>query len=128
MKINELNEILRTMFNTLIERGFKKFSMADVTLGRAFSPQFNKFLVEADLGLNPLERMINGLGYELHLIPIKSDDNDFIEIINEKYNEFIENSKNDLIDHIENRPIKQVNNKTSKIFDEALDDILADLE
>ncbi len=128
MKINELNETLRSMFNALIERGFKKFPMADVTLGRAFSPQFNKFLVESDLGLNPLERMVNGLGYELHLIPIKPGDNEFKKSMDDKYNEFIENSKNDLIDHIENRPSKQTTGKVTQAFEEVLDDIFADLE
>jgi hypothetical protein len=128
MKINELNNTLRLMFNSLIERGFKKFPMADVTLGRAFSPQFNKFLVETDLGLNPLERMVNGLGYELHLIPIKPGDNEFKKSMDDKYNEFIENSKNDLIDHIENRPTKQTTGKVTQAFNDEVENLLADLE
>lgn len=127
MVVNELNESLRAMFTGLIKNGYKKFPMTEVTLGKAFSPQFNKFLEDTDLGLSPLERMVNGLGFELHLMPVKSGDTEFKKIMDQKYSEFIESSKNDLIDHIENRPVKQSGGKVTKAFDDALEDMFADL-
>ena len=127
MLVNELNDSLRNLFSDLINKGYRKFSMTEVTLGKAFSPQFNKFLEDTDLGLSPLERMVNGLGFELHLIPIKSGDLEFKKIIDQKYEEFLDNSKNDLIDHIENRPVKQTGGTVTKAFDNALEDMFADL-
>jgi hypothetical protein len=122
----------KNVFNDLINRGFKKFPMSEVTLGKAFAPQFNKFLTEVDLSLNPLERMINGLGFELHLVPIKSNDNETKRLLDNIYSNFVEISKNDLIDHIENRPtnirVNGNNGKISKMFNEALEDILLNLD
>jgi hypothetical protein len=128
MLVNELNDSLRNLFSDLINKGYKKFSMTEVTLGKAFSPQFNKFLEDTDLGLSPLERMVNGLGFELHLIPIKSGDLEFKKIIDQKYEEFLDNSKNDLIDHIENRPVKPTGGVVTKAFDAALEDMFDDLK
>lgn len=127
MIVNELNESLRNLFIGLINKGYKKFSMTEVTLGKAFSPQFNKFLENTDLGLSPLERMVNGLGFELHLIPVKAGDTEFKKVMDQKHSEFLENSKNDLVDHIENRPVKQSGGKVTKAFDNALEDMFADL-
>lgn len=129
MQLDELNNALRDMYNGLVDSGFKKFPMAEVTLGKAFSPQFNKFLEDTDLGINPLIRMINGLGYELHIIPVKSDDNEFKKIMNEHYTSFFDMSKNDLIDHIENRKFtRSGSSKTVKVFETVIDDLLNDLE
>lgn len=127
MIINEVNTVLRLMFNELIENGFKKFPMAEVTLGKSFSPQFNKFLDDVDLGLNPLTRMVNGLGFELHLVPVKSDNNEFKKSMEDQFSSFLAISKNDLIDHIENRPeVKR--GKTNKVYEDIVDDLLNGLD
>lgn len=129
MKSEEFNNVLRQMFKDLIDKGYKKYPMVEVTLGKTFSPQFSKFVEESDLGLTPLERMIKGLGFELHLIPVKNDDTDFHEKMNSKYLEFINNSKNDLIDYLDNRPVK--NSKTiadPTLYEETLDELLNEIE
>jgi len=127
MLINEVNTVLRLMFNELIESGFKKFPMAEVTLGKSFSPQFNKFLEDVDLGLNPLTRMVNGLGFDLHLVPVKSDNSEFKKLMEDQFTSFLATSKNDLIDHIENRPeVKK--GKTNKLYEDIVDDLLNGLD
>jgi hypothetical protein len=131
MVIDDVNTLIRNMFNSLINNGFKRLPMAEVTLGKSFSPQFNKFLSDADLGLVPLTRMVNGLGYELHVVPIKSDNEEFKKVLDKQYESFLETSKNDLIDHIENRPTPTrvtSTGKASKVFDNVVDELLNDLD
>jgi len=127
MDSHELNMILRDLFKQLIDQGYKKLPMVEVTLGKTFSPQFGKFIDQTDLGLIPLERMIKGLGFELHLVPVKSEDKEFHSKMNEKYQEFINTSKNDLVDYLDNRPLKN-NNTRGSVFDDELEDILNELE
>jgi len=127
MDSHELNMILRDLFKQLIDQGYKKLPMVEVTLGKTFSPQFGKFIDQTDLGLIPLERMIKGLGFELHLVPVKSEDKEFHSKMNEKYQEFVNTSKNDLVDYLDNRPLKNNNTKGS-VFDDELEDILNELE
>jgi hypothetical protein len=130
MKSDEFNNLLRQLFKDLIDQGYKKYPMVEVTLGKTFSPQFSKFIEESDLGLTPLERMIKGLGFELHLIPVKTDDTDFYEKMNEKYLEFTDTSKNDLIDYLDNRTIKTGGKSpmNQDMFNNVLDDLLNELE
>ena len=131
MVIEELNEVTRQMYAELIDRGFKKFPMAEVTLGKSFSPQFNKFIEGDDLGLNPLTRMFNGLGGKLHIVPAKEGDSEFEKIIEKQYRSFLETSKNDLIDHIENRPDPKrnnINNTNNKVYSNIVDELLDDLD
>jgi len=127
MDSHELNMILRDLFKQLIDQGYKKLPMVEVTLGKTFSPQFGKFIDQTDLGLIPLERMIKGLGFELHLVPVKSEDKEFHSKMNEKYQEFVNTSKNDLVDYLDNRPLKN-NNTRGSVFDDELEDILNELE
>jgi len=127
MDSHELNMILRDLFKQLIDQGYKKLPMVEVTLGKTFSPQFGKFIDQTDLGLIPLERMIKGLGFELHLVPVKSEDKEFHSKMNKKYQEFVNTSKNDLVDYLDNRPLKN-NNTRGSVFDDELEDILNELE
>jgi len=130
MNAENFNGLLRNIFIELINQGYKKFPMAEVTLGKTFSPQFSKFLEETNLGLTPLERMVKGLGFELHLIPVKVDDQESHEFMNKKYQEFVETSKNDLIDYLDNREVKTggKSSTSESIFDEELDDLLNEIE
>lgn len=127
MNSENFNSLLRNLFTELINQGYKKFPITEVTLGKTFGPQFSKFLEDSDLGLTPLERMIRGLGFELHLIPVKSNDNEFHKQMDKKYQEFIDTSKSDLIDYLDNRPTKSGGGNKTKIDNDAFDDVLDDL-
>ena len=129
MDSQELNTILRDLFKQLIDQGYKKLPMVEVTLGKTFSPQFGKFVEESDLGLIPLERMIKGLGFELHLVPVKSEDKEFHKEMDQKYQEFINTAKNDLVDYLDNRPIKSTSSHSKgSVFDDELENILNELD
>lgn len=132
MVINQLNDLLRQIFGELVEKGYKKKPMADVTLGSSFGPQFNKFFVEkTDLGLSPLTRMVEGLGYELHLVPIKQDDEETKKLLESQYETFESETKEDLINYLDNRPAQTRSSgggKVSKAFDDHVDDIFDQLD
>lgn len=130
MKSDEFNNLLRNIFKELIEQGYKKYPMVEVTLGKTFSPQFSKFLEESDLGLTPLERMVKGLGFELNIVPSKPDDEEFNNKMHEKYMEFANTSKNDLTDYLDNRQVKSGGKTTTdqSAFDDVLDDLFNELE
>ena len=131
MKIGDLNNILRQIFKELIDKGYPKLPMAEVTLGRSFSPQFTKFIEETDLGYIPIERMVQGLGFNLMVIPVKDSDAEFNQKIQEKYQDFIKVCKNDLLDHLDNRTIKvrvRGGSELDKLFDDFIDDFINEVE
>jgi len=127
MDSHELNVVLRDLFKSLIDQGYKKLPIVEVTLGKTFSPQFTKFMDGNDLGLVPLQRMIKGLGYEVHLVPVKSEDKKFHGEMNDKYQGFINAAKNDLIDYLDNRSVKSTSIEKS-VFDDEIENILNELE
>jgi hypothetical protein len=107
MQINELNSTVRTLIQQLVDQGYKKKPICDVTLGSSFNPQFSNFLNGENLGLQPLTRLIEGLGFELHIVPIKKDNNEsqVENDLQKKYDEFIQLSNQELIEYLENRPV-----------------------
>jgi len=128
MVIEEFNEELRQIFVRLGELGFKRFPMAEVTLGKSFSPQFNKYVDGDDLGMNPLIRMVNGLGGKLHITPVKEGDTKFEKFLDDQCHSFLDTAKNDLIDHIENRPDPKRNNKiNNKAYGNIIEELLDEL-
>ena len=126
MEIEQLNSVMRDMFTNLINNGYNKTSIAEVTLGKTFVPQFCKYVNNTNLGLIPLERMIKNLGFELHLVPIKSNDNEFNTLLDTQLLNFLTICKNDLIDYLDNRPIRQ--NTDSKTFEDEIDNMINELE
>lgn len=128
MQIAELNEYIRNMFKTLIKNGFTKSSISGITLGRSFTPQFTKFVENTDLGLKPLTRMIEGLGYDIHIVPIKPEDVESQRYIEEKMVEFYQESNSEILDYLDNsQHIPQVitiNKMFQKVIDELTEDII----
>jgi len=127
MQIDELNDYIRGMFIKLIENGFTKTAISEITLGRSFTPQFTKFIEQTDLGLKPLTRMIEGLGYDIHIVPIKSEDVDCIKYVEQKMIEFYQNSNSELLDYLDNTregsPAIKINDCFQTIIDELVYEI-----
>jgi hypothetical protein len=71
-----------------------------VTLGRNAGIQFDKLLEGIDVGIRPLSRIINGLGYDLCLVPVKSDNFELLNSIQSQWDTVSKNMKNDLINFI----------------------------
>lgn len=126
MQINELNEYIRKMFKKLISNGFTKTSISEITLGRSFTPQCTKFIENTDLGLKPLTRIIDRLGYEVHIVPVKSDDTEFQTYINNKMIEFYQESNSEILDYLDNNQRTsssiKINDTFAKIIDELIEE------
>jgi len=90
MKQEEFNNQLRDIFTTLINDGFKKSGICQRVLGNQRLVQFDTFLKGTDLGIKPLMKMIESFGYELHLVPIRNEDTELINKIEEITEEFSE--------------------------------------
>lgn len=127
MQIAELNAYIRGMFTKLIDNGFTKSAISEITLGRSFTPQFTKFVENTDLGIKPLTRMIEGLGYDIHIVPIKSEDVECQKYIEYKMTEFYQESNSEILDYLDNNSnnisILKINNVFQTIIDELIQEI-----
>src|ERR1035437_6290444 len=101
MKVEDINEALREVFQDLIKDGAKKRHICGLTLGSQNEPQFEGFLKGNDFGLKPLQRLINNMGYNFHIIIIPSNDNgEIVNFVNETDQEFITNCKSYLVEKL----------------------------
>ncbi len=127
MEISQLNACLREMFVKLIGDGFTKSSITEVTLGKSFNPQFTKFIDDTDLGIKPLTRMIESLGYDLHIVPIKPTDTVFNKIVEKQMNVFYKETNSDLMDYLDNKEggikIRTISDKFIPFIDQFMDEI-----
>ena len=73
MKADKLNENLRTLIENLINDGYLKYNIAALTLGASRMDQINKFLDGRDMGIKPLVKFFDALGFDLHIVPIPKD-------------------------------------------------------
>ncbi len=125
MKHDEINEVLRNIFNQLINDGYRKKHICDITNGSQKLPQFDQLINGGDLGLKPLERIFNSMGYELMITPIPKDNEEKKHILKEYVEEFIDASKFSLVECLESAEVIRETKKTkvSSIFIKTVDDI-----
>lgn len=83
MQSDRFNEKLRSIFQKLINDGFSKTDVANVSLGATRIDQLNGFLSGTNLGIKPLVKIFNLMGYTLHLVPIVKKDQNLEKKINE---------------------------------------------
>lgn len=132
MKAAEMNLVLRTMFQQLIDEGYRNHTLCCCTLGNMSTPLFVKFMNGTDLGIKPLERMLQGFGYTLKLVPVKPEDIDTNKNLDEISSEFITNAKTMLVEYMDkNRQtssrVPRGDGKIGQMFDQEMDDIFQDL-
>lgn len=104
MKVENLNSVLRDVINQLVADGYRKKPICDGTLGSQSNPQFDGFIKGKDLGIKPLSRLLDGLGYEILTIPVRKDDKVKFQWVTEQMVTFAQDSKSQLIQYLENRP------------------------
>lgn len=126
MRIDELNSMLREMFKQFVDNGYKKHPICSVTLGDTFGPQFTNFLNGNDLGLGPLTRIIENLGYEIHLVPVSNDDQEAQTLIQDRANNFVREISSDLKDFLDNRQPKS--GKVSQAFDNEIQELMSEID
>ena len=103
MKASELNVTIREMFHQLINDNYKKHPICAATLGQHASPQFEKFLKGSDLGVKPMERLVDGLGFDLLLVPVRNEDKATMKVVETACSNFITDARKDLIEYLEER-------------------------
>lgn|GEM_PF-2986512 len=128
MKIDELNSCIRDIFKKLLTNGFNKSSISEITLGRSFIPQCIKFIDDVDLGLKPLTRLIDRLGYQVHIVPVRPDDEEFQKYINKKTEEFHNESYSEILDYLDNKPFTAKPIKINKTFENIINQLLEEEE
>jgi len=111
MKISQLNTTLRELIKQLENDGFGKKALCDTTLGQQAYPQFDRFIKGTDLGIRPLERVLDGYGYDLLTIPVKKGDADSLKVIEGLISNFVPELLADLKEFLENRPVGERGSK-----------------
>lgn len=126
MNIGELNAGMRDFFKKLEEDGHNKNALCKITLGPSFTPQFTKFMNGTDLGLNPLTRMFQGLGFDIHIVPVKQGDTSINDIFDNQFMQVLDVESN-ITSFLNNEVIirRPPNNKsTSTVVDDIMSQIL----
>lgn len=125
MNHEEYNNCLREIFTELIGDGYKQSEICEATLGSQRIPQFKGLLDGKNLGLKPHHRIMNSLGYTMHLVPIPNDNQEKMNIISDMSQEFVENFKFLLIDYLEDEEKMNIakNRARPKIFLDVINEI-----
>lgn len=127
MIVSEMNSTLREMFFEFLNKGYKKNHMCEVTLGLGSNPQFDQFLKGHDLGSIPLTRMFEGLGFELHLIPVKKTDREKLETVSALSDNFLNESKDKLEKFLSSKTSGRIPSETKEAFATQVEKILKEL-
>jgi hypothetical protein len=105
VKVEGLNGLIREFFRSLEGDGYGEQEICSVTMGAQARPTYDNFVKhEKNLGIKPLSRIFDNLGYDLHLVPIKKDDSDKSQNYHETTMEFITDSNLELRHFFENKP------------------------
>jgi uncharacterized protein (UPF0297 family) len=128
----EINEMFRQLIKRINAKGFKPTSIGKLIFGEAAYSQIQKFVRTDDnkdkllteFGYNPLAKIGKLMNYELHLVYIKTNDNDFSEIIKNKNDEFIDEMEKDILNYLlENTEKKALLTEKEKL-NRAVDELL----
>jgi len=106
MNQDTFNSIIKESIKDLMESGIKEIDICDVLLSRAYISRFHTFINEENtlLGFKPLTKICDSLGYEFLIVPVKSNELDKKELINNSCNEFVNIFKETLYKHLSNKP------------------------
>lgn len=126
-KSKELNNAVRDLFQKAISDGYKKNHVCALTLGSQCVPQFDGFLKGRDFGIKPMERVLNAFDYDIHVVAVPKDDKKAIATLDGMHNECIENITQVLFSSLDNESLKQTSGRTSPLFKEASEEILASI-
>ncbi len=97
MKVETLNNFLRTLFKNLINDGYKKRHICSLILSSQAEPQLEGFLQGRDFGIKPLTKIIDAFGYDLYLVVVPKEDQEIRNNINEANNQVLQDCKSKLI-------------------------------
>lgn len=131
MKFDDMNKELRLLFKKYIDQGFKKGSIAGTTFGTSCTPHFDRFIKENNVGIVILNKIIGNLGYDLHLIVTKKEDNQHDNYLKSLDNSFLinvdESLDNFLNGRIEKKELTTSTKKINTLIDEEVKDFLDEI-
>jgi len=107
MKPNDFNNHLRNIFSSLLSDGFLKSDLSNVTFGNNRQDQLKEFLAGRNLGLKPLNKIFEPLGFEFHMVPILKSKVKDQELVNNMANDALESIRWILLDYLENLKAKK---------------------
>jgi len=134
MKIEEVNEMLRTMINDKINQGWQKTKIGKVLLGANGQAHLNHFLkVEDDgsihnIGIKPLQKIATTIDYDVMVTFVPKGNTGAVNYIKDCNSYFINELSKALYDYLSgDTPIPHVGNKTKSSVELVLDEMLGDM-
>lgn len=105
MTNEQFNQSLRELVINLIQDGYKKHHICSLTLGAQSGAQFDKFIQGDNMGIKPLQRILDAFDCDLMIVPVKKNDVENNIKIEEITKEFLNNAKQLLINNLDNTDI-----------------------
>jgi len=102
MRIEQINELFREIFNELINDGYKKSNICGVTLGVSNVPQFDSFIKGTDFGIKPLQRIVENQGFEFKIVILPKDNQEIAKFIDDVNAESLKEIKATMIQTLDN--------------------------
>lgn len=102
MKVEEVNNVFRIIFQQLIDDGYKKRHICSLTLGVQSEPQFEGFLQGKEFGIKPLQRIVDAFGYDLRIVMVEKSDIETKNSINNMNDDNLKNCKTNLVKSLDN--------------------------
>jgi hypothetical protein len=132
---DEVNELFRILVRRIMAKGFKITAIGRLIFGPAAYSQIQKFMRGLDekesanpaieFGYSPLAKIGKALDYNLHLVYIKTNDNEFNQIVTDRNVAFSKeletNILNYLEDSIDQKTLLTEKERIAKAVDELLD-------
>jgi hypothetical protein len=103
MKIEEFNELLRGLFQQILNDGHKKHHICGLTLGAQNAPQFDNFLKGNDFGIKPLQRIVENAGYAINIVISKAEDPEMLQFTRQVNSEFLNTCKSLLVERLNDK-------------------------
>ena len=129
MNHENLNILLRTIIQDLLNTGkYKKRDVVVATFGGGSSPQFEHFIKGSNVGINPLSRVFESSGYDLHVVPVPKNSKEAQnKTIKELDDDFVKDFTESLTNYLDSADKTAVRGSVSKVFENVAENILKDI-
>lgn len=114
MKLDRFNCDFRELLKSLISDGFTKKDISSLTFGVYRQDQLIEFLNGRDISGKPLSRVLDDLGFELHVVPIPKKDIETREYLDSLTTDVFETLRLIFVDYLEQQ--QSTKNKKKLIF------------
>ncbi len=129
MLIDDTNDLIRNSINELINTGWLKTHIGKLLLGPNGQAHLNHFLKTEDndlpnnFGIKPLQKIAQGLEYDVHVVFVHPDNTEQINILNNANQKFVKVIMETIVEHMKGEHKMEIPKAKSQI-DSVLDDLL----